>query len=477
MGLDFWNWGKEVAQKRSMDTIPQKVYVQDDGRTQTGMNYEYSEYEPAALNWGIENLLNGGHGRQNFITLFYCLPEIFAPVHEIASRVADADWQLRRNMDDGIDYKNPDWNRLSSKPNPLMNFKQLVYQDVCYELLTGASFQNLNKPTTLPDDPSSIISWWNLPSHQLKIDKRKNVDLYSITDIRDLVAKYSIGDRVFDVNNVMSIMNFDLSSGNDICKFQSPLQGAHLAIKNLIPVYEARGVIFVKRGALGFLVSKKSDESGLISLTKTEKEDAQRVYDQSYGLRRDQNQVSVTAAPLEFIKTSMSIQELQPFDETLADAISIYKCLRVPAHLVPRRDQSTYANADADMKSFYEDVIIPTAARRAQTWTNELKIPNRYIYADFSKIGVLQENKKDLATVNQIEGNVYLQRFTNGICTLNDWVVATGNEKVTGNGLYDKKLYQMSPEELTIVKNIITLKANSTTNEATSQNQGTQTAG
>ena len=74
-----------------------------------------------------------------------------------------------------------------------------------------------------------------------------------------------------------------------------------------------------------------------------------------------------------------------------------------------------------DMKSFYADVIIPTANRYAQTQTVKFAIPNRYVYADFSNVPILQENAKEKSEVNQIDGNVWLQRFTSGVCSLNDW--------------------------------------------------------
>lgn len=453
-------WGKDLVTRNA--DIPQKVFVEFDGR-QSPMNYSYSEYEPATLNWSIDQLLYGGYGRQNFITLFYCLPEIFAPVHEIASRVADAEWQLRRNMDDGIDYSNKQWNRLSSQPNPLMSHKQLIYQAVCYELLTGASFQYFNRPSTLDQaDYNNIATWLNLPTQKLKIDVNRNVDVYSVTELNDLIRSYTIGDRKFPVNNVMPMINYDLEFGNTIDKFKSPLCGAHLAIKNLIPVYEARGVIYIKRGALGFIVSKKSDESGLVSLTPKEKEEAQREFQSTYGLQGGKHQVGVTAAPVEFIKTSMSIQELQPFDETAADAAAIYATLKVPSHLIPSKDKSTFNNANADMKSFYGDVIIPIANRYAQTQTAAFNIPNRYIYADFSKVAILQEDKKEKASVDQITGNVMLQRFTSGVACLNDWLAAIGTEIVTTNPLYTLKIYEMTPEQLDIVKNVINLKAVST---------------
>lgn len=471
------SWGKDIA-KRSADGLianSETVYVQGPFGDELPMvnDYEYSGDAPARLNRTIDNLLYGSYGRQNFINLFYCLPEIFAPVNEIASRVADATWQLKKSWNDEVDYSDVEFNRLFSRPNPLMSFKQFVYQAVCYELLTGANIEYFNRPLTLPNEYKNYLSWFNLPSDKVCIKKKQNYDLYSATELSDLIIGYEVGTRQFDVSNVLPFITGDLSKPEDISSFRSQLCGARLAIKNLIPVYEARGVIYIKRGALGFLVSKKSDESGLVSLTKKEKEEAQEEFQNTYGLRGDKHQVGVSSAPVDFVKTSMSIQELQPFDETLADAVAIYAALKVPRHLVPSKDNSTFANADADMKSFYANVIIPCANRYAEAWTNKFGFDRRYIFADFSTIPELQENRKDKATVDKTMGSVWLERWSNGVCTLNDWCVASDLPKGTAS-VYDKKIFDMTPEELELAKNVLNLKAVKTTdktqNEATPEN-------
>lgn len=460
--------GFNVKQKRDFnpgtDETNRPVFVQGPFGDQSPfpVNYEYSGDAPARLSRTIDNLLYGPHNRQNFINLFYSLPEIFAPINEIASRVADAAWQLRRTgSKDDIITNDVDFNRLFSDPNPLMSHKQLVYQAVCYEILTGQCLQFASIPGSLPQTYQNVTTWSNIPTQSCTVNKKTGVDPYSATSIEDFVNYYESGNRRFEPKNVLSITNHDLISGNRIDGYVSQLLGAKLAIRNLLPVYEARGVIYIKRGALGFVVSRKQDDSGTISLTPKEKEETQNEFQNTYGLSANKNLVGVTSAPVDFIKTAMSIKELQPFDETQADALAIYACLRVPKHLCPTKEQSTYDNADADMKSFYGDTIIPLANKYADKWTTFFKIPNRYIYADFSTVAILQEDRKEKVSVDQINGNVYLQRFTSGICSLNDWIIANGDIAVIGNDLYEKKLFEMTPEQVIEVNKILNLKAQS----------------
>lgn len=449
-----------VVEERSVD-VPTKVFIE---RETTG--YEYSFDDPRIAGY-LDALFEGYYCDQNFMELFYALPEVFAPVHEIASRVADANWQLKKSWNDEVDYGNADFNRLFSQPNPLVSFKDFVYQAVCYELLTGKQFFYVNKPGALALEPmAATVAWWNLPAHRTRAVIKEGFDPYTATTISDFVLRYEAPvngkNRVFDVDKVLPLWKLSLAAAYNINKAESPLKGASKAIRNLIPVYEARGIIYIKRGALGFMVSKKGDEGQRMPLTKTEREQLNKDADATYGVTRGKSTIGITDVPVEFVRTAMSIKELEPFEETLADAVAIYAVLRVPRHLVPSKDQSTYANAASDMKSFYSDVIMPWAERLAQAWTNffQLEGQRRYVYPDFAHVAVLQENRKEKAEVDKTNGVTYQQRWLHGACSLNDWIVANDGDKVPGNPLYEKKLLELTPEELDQVKAVINIKSN-----------------
>lgn len=449
-----------AMQQRSMDW-PEKVFIEREGPY-----WEYSQEAPGGIDFKIQNLLTGYYGCQNYIELFYSLPEVFAPVHEIAKRVSDANWQLRKSWNDEIDYNDADFNRLFTNPNPISTFKDFVYQSVCYEILTGKLMWYFNKPKTLPDEYKSIITWSTLPSDKVTIKMKTNFDPYTSTSLNDFIEMYKVaagtGTRDFkEVEKVLPILNLSLSGTTyDLNNVKSYLQGADKAIRNLIPVYEARGIIYIKRGAMGVWVSRKSDQSGMIALTPAEMKEAAKQLNSDYGLNRNKETIGITSAPIDFVKSSMSIAELQPFEETLADATAIYTCLRVPAHFIPSKDKSTFNNANTDVKSFYEDVIIPWAKRYADIWTDYMKLGDfrRYIKPDFSHIGALQENRKEKADFESVNGNTYLQRWSAGVWSLNDWIVAIGEKKMTGP-LYEKKILEYTPEELIQAKEIINLKS------------------
>lgn len=444
--------------------VPEKVFVEREGG-----NYEYSEDMPGGR-FRLQEMLNQFHcSYDNYISFFRCLPEVFAPIHEIASRVADANWQLKKSWNDQVDYNDNAFNRLTSQPNPLQSFRQFVYESVVFEILTGKQLWFYNRPDYLDALMENVITWSNLPASKTLAKLKKNVDPYTATEISDYAEYWYCpngngGTRNFPTNQVSAVLHGSLENRTDINKTTSLLQGADKPIKNLLPTYEARGTIYIKRGALGFVVSKKSDDSGAIALTKTEKEETNRELNDSYGITGGRNTVGVVTAPIDWIQTAMSIKDLQPFDETLADAIAIYVVLRVPRHLVPSKDQSTFSNADADMISFYDDVIIPWAQKYAQIWTNDFNLiaSRRYIHADFSHISVLQGKKVENATVEKTMGDVWYQRWSNSVCTLNDWISAIDGNPVAGNPLFNKKIFELSKEELDLLKSYIISKSNGT---------------
>ncbi|PHJ53867.1 hypothetical protein VF04_35060 [Nostoc linckia z7] len=487
----------------SPDPFPEKVFVNDKGwpspyaglpgYDSNGLpQWEYSDMPPAMLGRGfdieayIDDILYGTYGEQNFINLFYCVPEIFAPVHEIASRVSDAIWELRKvrksggKHDDETIYTDAAFNRLFSNPNPLQPFKDFIYMAVCYELLTGKSFIYANRPAILPNEWRSTVNWWVLPAQNVIIDHKQGVNTYAATDVKDFVSRYRVTDngamRDFEPDKVLPLVRLSLQFGNDIRKTRSPLSGAGKAIKNLLLVYAARGAIYFKQGPQGIFVSAKTDEDGTVPLTSTEKANFLADLQANYGVTHGRGLYAVSNQAMNYLQVGSSIQDLLPFDETQTDAVAIYAALRVPRHLVPTKDQSTFSNANADLKSFYSDVIIPMAQRYAEAFTNffNLEAERKYINADFSHVDILQENKKERADVDKINTTTNILAWQNGIKTLNDCLVASGADEST-NPLYGLYIFDMTPEQLETVKNALNLKSVAANSSQDNQEESTNT--
>lgn len=179
---------------------------------------------------------------------------------------------------------------------------------------------------------------------------------------------------------------------------------------------------------------------------------------------------------MNFIRVNASIQELMPFDETLEDAIKIASVFGILAVLVPRKDQSTFSNQESAEQSVYTSTIIPAAKRFCEELTRFLGLEKKgyYIDCDFSDVACLQVGNKEREQVKTMAFDRKIKQFHAGLCTLDD-VRAEMHESQLADTipLFGKLKFEMTPEELETVNNII----QTTTSKGESNEQNDKTGG
>lgn len=427
--------------------------------------------------------LVGGYSEENMLKLFMTIPEVFAPIDTIASAVCSANWELRRISDNEVVSNNTDWNKLFERPNWKQDWTKLIYNAVVYKYTTGNRYIYTYIPDALAIKMSNIVNLFTLPPQyttvKVKTDRPNYLVAQSANDLieyydyaagRDrakIKPEYVIHDAFIDVRGGMDEA--------DIVRGRSPLASCEYPMSNIMAVYEARNVIYVKRGALGFLVSKVSDGSGLVALTPAEKKEALEDYASTYGISRGKSPVGISRIPMEFIKTAMSISELEPFKETDASSDALYAALRVPRELKPRPEGATYENQQKAERRLYTHVAIPEANQLASLIGRACKLKDLglYLYPSFEHIEALQDDKKLESEVGWKNNETLRVRFLNGVITLNMWIVEAGYEAVTGVPLYDKRIYQMDEAEQALVQSFLkTGNQNSNSNGTDTTNQG-----
>jgi hypothetical protein len=134
----------------------------------------------------------------------------------------------------------------------------------------------------------------------------------------------------------------------------------------------------------------------------------------------------------------MSIEELQPFEETYASAAAIYGSLGVPRSFIPTKDGPTYTNGPADERKLYQDVVIKNGKEICQILNKVLGLEEIGCYADVSydHVEVLQDDKKAKAEKDKIISDTALQQYDKGFITKNQVRVAIGQEEVAGDDVY-----------------------------------------
>lgn len=405
----------------------------------------------------------------NFITLFNTVPEVAWPVNYIASRAAGAKYVLKKFDDDSVVWNNEAVNRILVKPNSFDTWYRTLWKHFAYKLVTGNSFIKAAMSNAFAG-AKTLYKWCDryvtLEEPYVTIEyKRQMGDIYGVSDVEDVVQCYyhDYGQFVHrpiapqcvfhDVDDTFGFYN------GDPLKAKSRLCSVLKAISNLIAVYEARNVIYVKRGGLGWLVSEMADDMGSRALTSTEKKQILEEADKMYGFGEGKYPYGISDVKLSFVRTNLSITDLQPFDETLADAVVIAGIYGIPPVLIPRKDQSTYSNQANAEKAVYSSVIIPLVQRFCQEFTHFLGLDQDGLYldADFSGVDCLQAGKKEEQEVHRSIADRCKMEFESGVITLNDWRAQQGYQRVEDT-LYDKLVSEMTPEEIQRLKQFINPK-------------------
>lgn len=407
----------------------------------------------------------------NFLALFNSVPEVFWPIDYIAKRISEAHFDLKRVKDDSIVWCNRlNVDSILRQPNPAMSWRELVYQHFVYKLATGNAFMRAAMPDTFGPDTLKCqycSNYWELPADRVRVIPMQynfGIPIFGIATIDELIKGYKLDMDPYAIYTIPTHQIWhdrdgvpDMTHDTTFLLAQSRLMSQKKPIANLIATYEARNVIFVKRGALGFIVANKVDESGTVALKPKEKDELLNEFNSKYGLADGKSPYAVTDIPVSFVRTNLSISELQPFDETLADAIQIASVFGIPAVLVPRKDQSTFSNQASAEQSVYTSTIIPAAKRFCEELTQFLGLEKKgyFIDCDFSDVACLQVGRKENEQVKDMVLKRGLMAFNAGLCTLDD-IRAQMHEdqKADTIPLFGKLKFEMTPEELEIVNNI-----------------------
>lgn len=424
--------------------------------------------------WKVEDLFVSPFvcGR-NYMELFYSVPEVFFPIDYIASRIAGSGFQLKKVKDDSIVWENRRMNQILTKPNCMMSWKDIIYSHFVYKLCTGNAFFRAAMGETFKDQPKWkwCNNYWELPADYVQVEPNlgTNVPMFGIATLDDIVRCYRLN---YGYVSSMDIPSYQIWHDRDglpeymsidgFMKSQSRLASHLKPIANLIAVYEARNVIYVKRGGLGFLVSQKKDEAGTVAMTKEEKMEILDEHYDRFGLDKKKLPYGISDIPLTFIRTNLSISELQPFEETLTDAIQIAGAYGIPSVLVSRKDQSTFSNQSTAEKAVYTSTIIPMARQFCRQLTGFLGLEEGgyYLDCDFSDVDCLQQGLKEAEEVKTMVNARCREQFLSGLISINDWR-AQINESRFEDSLFDKTLFAMSDEERDKIKQVISLNTKS----------------
>lgn len=398
----------------------------------------------------------------NFITLFETLPEVSFPIRFIIDKILKGNFMLKSQKDDSIIWNNDEINNFLTQLNPLQTFSEFVTSYFAYKFVTGNSFIKAALPSSV--SRTELWKWcdnyWVLPSDCVEVKVKRPTPLFSVAGRNDIIEGYQLTFGgivdIISTNSVFHAKEMNIDSSSNYMAGKSRLVSQLKPISNLIPVYEARNIIYTKRGALGIIVCKKKDDAGSIALKPKEKEEIRKEYNDAYGVGDSKKSpVAIIKDDVGFIKTSMSIQELQPFDETLVDAINIAGAFSIPSMLVPRKEASTYDNQASSERGVYNNIVIPEAKAFVRDMTHFMGLDKSgmYLDVDYSGVDVLQAGNRERQETMEISSRRCRDEFMGGVITLNDWRAQIG-ESAVNSPIYNKLILEMDNNEIARLRDL-----------------------
>jgi hypothetical protein len=327
------------------------------------------------------------------------IAEIFYPIDFIADACASLPYKLvDKNTLEEVVINNSNLQKLIQNPNPYDKFSDLVYKGVFNKFSDGNCYDYTKIPDSYKNATIDLISnIWTLAPDVTKPKYKKEIpNPFAIKSKSDLIDYYVTNFFYKQSIDAKFVNHYTLLSIDKNGIGASPLNAVAKNIDNLIQVYSARYNVYAKNMNGGILAKESTNASGIEAVVDAPTRD--KIIDdlkERNGLTGDKNFIGVSSVPLKFLKTIATIQELQPFDETEADAVAIASVFGLDADLVPKRNPSKFANKIDGERKLWQSVIKSNAIERGLELSKAYYLPDNVIfYPDFSQVEILQEDKK-----------------------------------------------------------------------------------
>jgi HK97 family phage portal protein len=381
----------------------------------------------------------------NYITLFSEIAEIQFPVRAITERALQAKFLLKKYDSDEPEYYNRAINKFLSQPNETDTFHTFLSKAIAYYLVTGNAYISSDAPPLLSGNIEHYRradNYYVLPSDKTEIVYQDRQKLFRGAGLDGIAKGYKVstgaGYLEFSPENILNIHDLKLSFDSHSLEGESRIDSLKYPVSNIIAAYEARNAIFVKRGALGFIVSRKTDADGTFPLRASEKRQIREADQEAHGVTGGRSPIGIIDVPIDYVNIGASIREMEPFKETLEDAKTIAGMFGVPDALIPGNNQATYNNVSTAEKALYQNTVIPLTNKIIESFNTWLGLSRKwekggmYLEADFSEIPCLQEDRKMEADTRRTNADTAIRKYKEGFITKNQALVEMGNEEVPG---------------------------------------------
>ena len=356
-----------------------------------GNSAKYDEHYERRFMTILSDLGFGSNGMKTSINEGFNLNTyVYSIINRIAETGADIPIIIENKVGDEIEIiTEGDFYNFVHNPNPDNNYKSFTYQSLVYQLTTGNQFHYGVKGI----GNAAFNERWNLAPQYINPKVQ-----WALTGAYASSYKYNIGGKEYSLTveeiNHLKKFNPDPNSDNPTMGL-SPLQAAYRTLVASNEIITADASLIKNKGAFGLLSNK-----GERPLRPEEREQMDKSLKDRIGGGKNYGSVKATSGNFDFVKLAMSSTDLQILESgvmKLRDLCSIYGA---SSRMFNDPKSATYNNAKQDMKSFYNNAVLPPLENDldhfnkffVEGW-NFRDSANYCVKLDISKIDVLQEEQ------------------------------------------------------------------------------------
>lgn len=368
--------------------------------------YAEADSDAAWLSYFNQYMQNANGGRlikfdqSNAYELANTIAEIFIPIDAIAERCSSLRYDIIDVNTKEVITPQGNLKRLLDKPNPLDRFTDIIYQSIFAELADGNSYVYTKTADSIVNPTyDNISNIWVLKPNVTKPILHKEISnpflMKEVSDLVDYYRTFFFYEHKIKPRYVLHTANLGITQTGT---GRSPLFACEKNINNILAVYQARYNVYAKNGNAGILAKAPVGGGGASlqeAIDPITRDTMLKDLQDRNGLIGDKNFIGMSSVPLQFIKTLGTIKELEPFDETLENAIKIAGVFGVNKELLPKKDNATFSNQTIAEKSFWQNVIKAFAYDTAKSLNKIYYLPDNWTFMpNFTGIEALQEDKK-----------------------------------------------------------------------------------
>lgn len=330
----------------------------------------------------------------NEYKLFSTTPEIYIPVMKKANMFSNGRFVLK-NWNTNEPIENHPLISLLEKPTPLMNRNEwLIAVSVLHDIY-GNCYLYINQPSKLTETPNTLSI---LPNDDLKL-KLTGVKFKQSAE-EEIIKEYVLetNKETFEPSEIIHFKNFSI----DGIKGQSILESLQMPVSNARGAYGFNNVNITKRGALGILSpTKGGDALGMFTIDETAQKEIEKQFVNDNGIFDGQSPIKISKVPVDYTQMSLGIKDQMIFETINQTMQKVIDAVGLNANIFSQEKGATFNNADAFLKSAYQDCIIPFAEKFCFSLTDKLKPTSNgercYIELDYSHLPCMQVNETQVA--------------------------------------------------------------------------------